>query len=315
MLRILSPKPEAQDVFRSMQVLNDSKTPYSDATQTKKHRVNHIKRPMNAFMVWSQLERRKIIEVIPDKHNAEISKELGRRWKLLPDEARQPYIDEAERLRVLHQKEYPDYKYKPKKKGKNGTTNALGVENPTKPKTASVPTNLTVTTKAKEKRSSPFVVSKSNLTKLKLEPSMAKEMTKNTKMILPSALIKPPRIILPATNSNKKDHMPTTNMQLPASLLSTTPLQPVGATSKKQLLLKQCLTKPHVEEEEKKERFHPAVLALFSSEPLDLKQNENSLTDIDTLTELLDSNSQNRLESNRGQPTGNLGIWKLQLIE
>ena len=73
---------------------------------------------MNAFMVWSQLERRKIIEVTPDKHNAEISKELGRRWKLLPEEARQPYIEEAERLRILHQKEYPDYKYKPIKKPK-----------------------------------------------------------------------------------------------------------------------------------------------------------------------------------------------------
>ena len=71
---------------------------------------------MNAFMVWSQLERRKIIAVIPDKHNAEISKELGRRWKLLSEPDRQPYIEEAERLRVLHQKEYPDYKYKPRKK-------------------------------------------------------------------------------------------------------------------------------------------------------------------------------------------------------
>ena len=86
--------------------------------QTKKHKLNHIKRPMNAFMVWSQLERRKIIAVTPDKHNAEISKELGRRWKNLPDELRQPYIDEAEKLRLLHQKEYPDYKYKPKKKAK-----------------------------------------------------------------------------------------------------------------------------------------------------------------------------------------------------
>ena len=86
--------------------------------QTKKHKLNHIKRPMNAFMVWSQLERRKIIEVTPDKHNAEISKELGRRWKLLPEEARQPYIEEAERLRILHQKEFPDYKYKPRKKPK-----------------------------------------------------------------------------------------------------------------------------------------------------------------------------------------------------
>ena len=77
---------------------------------------------MNAFMVWSQLERRKITEVTPDKHNAEISKELGRRWKLLTEDLRQPYIDEAERLRILHQKEYPDYKYKPRKKAKSTST-------------------------------------------------------------------------------------------------------------------------------------------------------------------------------------------------
>jgi hypothetical protein len=106
------------EVFRSMNVPTTSKTPYSDATQTKKHKLNHIKRPMNAFMVFSQVERRKIIAVTPDKHNAEISKELGRRWKLLPEEKRQPYVDEAERLRMMHQKEYPDYKYKPKKKPK-----------------------------------------------------------------------------------------------------------------------------------------------------------------------------------------------------
>ena len=77
---------------------------------------------MNAFMVWSQLERRKIIEVTPDKHNAEISKELGRRWRLLPEIARQPYIEEAERLRILHQREFPDYKYKPRKKPKTSQT-------------------------------------------------------------------------------------------------------------------------------------------------------------------------------------------------
>jgi len=112
----------------SMTINQDSKTPYTDATQTKKHTPNHIKRPMNAFMVWSQLERRKIIEVTPDKHNAEISKELGRRWKLLPEDARQPYIDEAERLRILHQKEYPDYKYKPRKKPKSASSPSPGGE-------------------------------------------------------------------------------------------------------------------------------------------------------------------------------------------
>ena len=49
-------------------------------------------------------------------HNAEISKRLGRRWKELTDEDRQPFIEEAERLRVLHCREYPDYKYRPRKR-------------------------------------------------------------------------------------------------------------------------------------------------------------------------------------------------------
>lgn len=124
-------QPGNTQVFRSMHVNTASSTPYSDATQTKKHKLNHIKRPMNAFMVWSQLERRKIIEVTPDKHNAEISKELGRRWKLLPEEARQPYIAEAERLRILHQKEYPNYKYKPRKKPKTVNGSSPAAQSPT----------------------------------------------------------------------------------------------------------------------------------------------------------------------------------------
>lgn len=105
------------DEFGSRQIDPTTPTPYSDATKCKKQ-TTHVKRPMNAFMVWSQLERRKISEVAPDMHNAEISKRLGKRWKLLNEEERQPYIEEAERLRMLHMQEYPDYKYRPRKKVK-----------------------------------------------------------------------------------------------------------------------------------------------------------------------------------------------------
>lgn len=76
---------------------------------------------MNAFMVWSQIERRKICELQPDMHNAEISKRLGKRWKMLADDERQPFIEEAERLRLMHLQEYPDYKYRPRKKSLKNT--------------------------------------------------------------------------------------------------------------------------------------------------------------------------------------------------
>jgi hypothetical protein len=89
-------------------------------------------------MVFSLMRRRNIIAENPDSHNAEISKvtqtiflwiclviatlcqNLGKQWKQLSDSEKAVYQEEAERLRLLHQLEYPDYKYRPKKRTRSG---------------------------------------------------------------------------------------------------------------------------------------------------------------------------------------------------
>ncbi|XP_035216311.1 uncharacterized protein LOC118189758, partial [Stegodyphus dumicola] len=59
----------------------------------------------------------------------------GKRWRSLTPAERQPYVQEAERLRQQHQKDYPHYKYRPRrrKSTKRGNGAAPAKSSPTPP--------------------------------------------------------------------------------------------------------------------------------------------------------------------------------------
>ncbi|XP_042235961.1 transcription factor SOX-8-like isoform X2 [Homarus americanus] len=82
----------------------------------------HVKRPMNAFMVWAQEARRKLSCSHRQVHNAELSKSLGRIWRGMTEDQKRPFIERADHLRRKHKQEYPDYKYQPRRRKENVKT-------------------------------------------------------------------------------------------------------------------------------------------------------------------------------------------------
>ena len=118
-------RSKASDQQRSSGDSSGENGANSASLVARKSSANHIKRPMNAFMVWAQAARKRLAEQYPSLHNAELSRTLGKLWRALTDKEKRPFIDEAERLRQQHKRDHPDYKYQPKRKRASTSTNAL----------------------------------------------------------------------------------------------------------------------------------------------------------------------------------------------
>jgi hypothetical protein len=87
---------------------------------------NHIKRPLNAFMLWSHKQRQRIAQNNPQMPNSEISKQLGAEWRRLSESDKDPFKEEAKKLKRQHELDHPNYKFVQRRRRKVKSNHAAG---------------------------------------------------------------------------------------------------------------------------------------------------------------------------------------------
>ena len=105
-----------QPVYYDMTVGPAVNSPYNGDYYSLYEDEAGIKRPMNSFLLWAKVMRKKFAKDNPTLHNAEISKLLGKVWNSMTTVEKRPFVERAEKLRVLHMRDHPNYRYAPKKK-------------------------------------------------------------------------------------------------------------------------------------------------------------------------------------------------------
>ncbi|KAM6892569.1 transcription factor 7-like 1-B isoform 1-T1 [Lycodopsis pacificus] len=82
----------------------------SDVQQDKEdEKKPHIKKPLNAFMLYMREERPKVVSQCKVKESATINQILGQRWHSLSKDEQAKYYELARKERLLHSKLYPGW--------------------------------------------------------------------------------------------------------------------------------------------------------------------------------------------------------------
>lgn len=77
----------------------------------KKREKDHIRRPMNAFMIFSKRHRALVHQRHPNQDNRTVSKILGEWWYALGAKEKQKYHDLAFQVKEAHFRAHPDWKW------------------------------------------------------------------------------------------------------------------------------------------------------------------------------------------------------------
>ncbi|KAM7059113.1 protein capicua homolog isoform 7-T8 [Molossus nigricans] len=82
-----------------------------DGRSPNKREKDHIRRPMNAFMIFSKRHRALVHQRHPNQDNRTVSKILGEWWYALGPKEKQKYHDLAFQVKEAHFKAHPDWKW------------------------------------------------------------------------------------------------------------------------------------------------------------------------------------------------------------
>ncbi|XP_053546917.1 protein capicua homolog isoform X2 [Bombina bombina] len=82
-----------------------------DGRSPNKREKDHIRRPMNAFMIFSKRHRALVHQRHPNQDNRTVSKILGEWWYALGTREKQKYHDLAFQVKEAHFKAHPDWKW------------------------------------------------------------------------------------------------------------------------------------------------------------------------------------------------------------
>jgi hypothetical protein len=82
----------------------------------------HIRRPMNAFMIFSKRHRPLVHQKYPNQDNRTVSKILSEWWYALDAEAKKEYQKLAGQIRDAHFKAHPDWKWTSKERKKSASS-------------------------------------------------------------------------------------------------------------------------------------------------------------------------------------------------
>ncbi|XP_026477343.1 uncharacterized protein LOC113383295 isoform X3 [Ctenocephalides felis] len=83
-----------------------------------------IRRPMNAFMIFSKRHRAMVHQTHPNQDNRTVSKILGEWWYALGPEEKQKYHELASEVKEAHFKAHPEWKWCSKDRRKSSTSSA-----------------------------------------------------------------------------------------------------------------------------------------------------------------------------------------------